>query len=130
MRPLLIEANLATDLHTRNIVPKASELEHMSEDDLESHLGRPETADILRIGSNARDPNLPAYLVRPASRKQMPSWSAIPDIRIIDYGEAFMVGEKPHTLRTPLPVRAPEALLQDNLDYRVDLWSAGCAVRR
>ncbi|OQE05541.1 hypothetical protein PENVUL_c023G08309 [Penicillium vulpinum] len=27
---------------------------------------------------------------------------------------------------TPLPVRAPEVIFQDRIDYRVDLWSMGC----
>ncbi|KAL1858582.1 hypothetical protein Plec18167_003547 [Paecilomyces lecythidis] len=30
------------------------------------------------------------------------------------------------TLHTPLPVRPPEAIFKDQLDYHVDLWTMGC----
>lgn len=39
-----------------------------------------------------------------------------------------MEDEKPKTLNTPLSLRAPEVVFEDEWDYRVDLWGAGCTV--
>lgn len=75
--------------------------------------------------------NIPSYIVRPASVpagicQSLRGMSSC--IKIIDFGEAFLKGEGPDTLHTPLAVRAPEALFGDQIDYRVDLWSYGCLV--
>lgn len=101
----------------------------MSTDGLEKQLGIPETAEVLRIDGGPLGSNVPRYLVRPASPKRAVTSVLKPEIRLVDFGEAFLAGEEPKALRTPLALRAPEALFEDSLDYRVDLWSAGCAVR-
>ncbi|RCI10732.1 hypothetical protein L249_5174 [Ophiocordyceps polyrhachis-furcata BCC 54312] len=49
-------------------------------------------------------------------------------VKITDFGEAFFTNSPPHPLHTPLPVRAPEVVFGDRLDFRVDLWSAACMI--
>jgi serine/threonine protein kinase len=51
-------------------------------------------------------------------------------IKIVDFGESFLQQNTPHTLHTPLPVRAPEVIFRDFLDYVEHLWSLGCMVRK
>jgi len=70
---------------------------------------------------------MPTFLVEPTSFPNflypLPS-----QVKIIDFGESFFSGDVPDTLHTPLPVRPPEVIFGDKLDYRVDLWTAGCLV--
>ncbi|KAF2126322.1 hypothetical protein P153DRAFT_377938 [Dothidotthia symphoricarpi CBS 119687] len=47
-------------------------------------------------------------------------------IKIVDFGESFLGHDIPDSFHTPLPVRAPEIVFGDKLNYRVDLWSMGC----
>jgi serine/threonine-protein kinase SRPK3 len=70
---------------------------------------------------------MPSYLVRPTSYPADVS-SPQQQIKIIDFGESFSEHDVPETLHTPLCVRAPEVIFGEKLDYRVDLWSAGCMV--
>lgn len=70
---------------------------------------------------------MPKYLVRPTSYPADLSLS-LHQIKIIDFGESFLSSDIPNTLHTPFPVRAPEIIFDDKLDYRVDLWSMGCMV--
>ncbi|KAK9369431.1 kinase-like domain-containing protein, partial [Lipomyces kononenkoae] len=61
-------------------------------------------------------------------RKSPRAWhtrSSYP-IKIVDFGESFLHTTVPRTLHAPLPVRAPEVIFRDRLDYHVDLWSMGC----
>jgi hypothetical protein len=43
------------------------------------------------------------------------------DIRVIDLGEAFTRGAEPKELHVPRVLQAPEMILIDSFDYRVDL---------
>lgn len=70
---------------------------------------------------------MPKYLVRPTSYPVDLSLSLHP-IKIVDFGESFLSNNIPHTLHTPLSVRAPEIVFEEKFDYRVDLWSMGCMV--
>lgn len=117
------------DVHTGNIVLKSPELERMSERDLQTYLGTLETAEVVRSDGKPLEANVPTCLVWPALRKHGFSRTTGPEIRLVDFGGAFEMGNEPKAVRTPLPVRALEALFGDSVDYRVDLWSAGCAVR-
>ncbi|KAL5115643.1 hypothetical protein ACEQ8H_006442 [Pleosporales sp. CAS-2024a] len=45
---------------------------------------------------------------------------------MIDFGQSFLSDEYPGVLSTPLPIRAPEIIFKDEVDYRVDLWSMAC----
>jgi len=54
----------------------------------------------------------------------------VEDLRIIDFGEAFVQGAEPAELAQPDVLRAPETIFTGNFDFRLDLWRAGIVVRR
>lgn len=84
---------------------------------------------VTRVDGKPVEHNLPTHLVRPALFRIKELLSS-PVVKIIDFGEAFLNSDAPSTLHTPLSVRAPEVVFGDPLDHRVDLWSAGCLVRK
>lgn len=51
------------------------------------------------------------------------------DLRIIDFGEAFLQGAEPKKNAQPGTLRKPETIFKDKFDYRLDLWRAGIVVR-
>lgn len=91
-------------------------------------LGQPELGWVERRDGKDLEPGVPAYIVKPTSYGTR-SWNSTQSIKIIDLGESFLSTAAPHTLHTPLSVRAPEVIFQDQIDHRVDLWSMGCMVR-
>ncbi|KAJ5200169.1 hypothetical protein N7472_005373 [Penicillium cf. griseofulvum] len=88
-------------------------------------LGKPEIGYVKRCDGKDLEPGMPEYIVKPTSYP-MHSRDLTQTVKIIDFGESFLRTSVPETLHTPLPVRAPEVIFQDRIDYRVDLWSMGC----
>ncbi|KAF2875293.1 kinase-like domain-containing protein [Massariosphaeria phaeospora] len=115
------------DLHTRNLTFVIPSLHTLTEAELLQKLRSPEIGVVTRKDGKPLEPGLPAYLVRPTSYPADVSLSQ-QQIKIIDFGESFSKNDVPETLHTPLCVRAPEAIFGEKLDYRVDLWSAGCMI--
>lgn len=72
---------------------------------------------------------MPEYLVSSASFPQGLSLDSSSSFKLIDLGEAFFERDPPGTIHTPLVVRAPEVILGERADHRVDLWGMGCLVR-
>jgi serine/threonine protein kinase len=99
----------------------------LEEDEFFRKLKPPEIGQITRMDGKPLEPGMPEYLVRPASYPVALALASCP-IKLVDFGETFMSNDIPGTLHTPLPVRAPEIIFGDKLDYRVDLWSMGCMV--
>lgn len=116
------------DLHTRNLAFTMPCLDKLSEDVLFEILGKPEIGRLQRHDGKDLELGMPEYIVRPTAYRTR-SWNSSQSIKIIDFGESFLCTAAPHTLHTPLSVRAPEVLFQDQIDYHVDLWSMGCMVR-
>ncbi|KAJ9362140.1 hypothetical protein DTO027B9_571 [Paecilomyces variotii] len=112
------------DFHTRNLAFTMPSMD-ISEEEFIELLGTPEISYVQRSNGKALEPNIPEYIVRPASYRTFP-WRSSNSIKIVDFGESFLPTTIPQTLHTPLPVRAPEVIFGDRLDYRVDLWSMGC----
>lgn len=119
------------DIHTRNIVFKDAHWDRLTEQDLFTLLKKPETGKVTSHDGRPLGEGTPRYLVLPSSlRISKNATSRNPEIRLIDLGEAFTRANRPKTLHTPLALRAPEVIFEDEWDYRVDLWSAGCTVWR
>jgi serine/threonine-protein kinase SRPK3 len=120
-------ADLLSDLHTRNIAFTIPSLDSISEEALLDRLGSPRTGLIRAFDEGPLPPGIPRYLVwsadTPADKASLET-----SIKLIDFGESFLPGNRPQTLHTPLALRAPELLLGDEWDSRVDLWASGCAV--
>jgi serine/threonine-protein kinase SRPK3 len=117
----------SADLHTRNLAFAIPSLHTLTEAELLQRLRRPEIGTVTRKDGQVLEPGMPAYLVRPTSYPVDMALSQ-QQIKIIDFGESFSEDDLPETLHTPLCVRAPEVIFGEKLDYRVDLWSAGCMV--
>lgn len=100
----------------------------MTEEDLIKTLQKPRTGQVSGLNDQPLCPSLPRYLVWPPSVPTPDKILSNP-VKIIDFGESFTQTNKPTTLHTPLAMRAPEIILRDNWDHRVDLWSLGCTVR-
>ena len=117
------------DLHTRNLVFTIPDIHNLTEEKLTGMLGVPEVGHIRRSDGRDLEPGVPEYIVRPTSRwTRLWNPDSTPSVKLIDFGEAFLQTAPPQVLHTPLPVRAPEVIFEDRIDYRVDLWSMGCMV--
>lgn len=90
-------------------------------------LGSPEVEELARLDGKPLDNSLPKQLVKSA---EWETWvdEDEEDIRILDFGEAFLQGNEPKVLAQPGQLRVPELIFTDCFDYRVDLWRAGCMV--
>lgn len=117
--------SFSIDLHTRNLAFVIDDMDDVPEQEFVGTLGKPETGRVYKSDGKDLGPGIPQYIVRPARRSSCRSSSFI---KIVDFGESFLQQNAPQTLHTPLPVRAPEVIFGDRLDYRVDLWSLGCMV--
>jgi serine/threonine-protein kinase SRPK3 len=75
------------------------------------------------------DPGVPKELIKNAGWDE---WidEDDEDIRLIDWGEAFVQGAEPSKLAQPGGLNAPETIFTNRFDYRIDLWRAGCTVQR
>lgn len=102
-------------------------LDNVPEEEFIQILGKPGVGYVQRRDGKEMELGVPEYIVRPASYRTH-CWNSAQTIKIIDFGESFLRSALPHTLHTPLPVRAPEVIFQDHIDYHVDLWSMGCMV--
>lgn len=113
------------DLHTRNLAFSIPCIDNVTEGQFTEMLGKPDIGYVRRTDGKTLEPGIPEYVVRP-SLYRTHSWNLAQSVKIIDFGESFVHTTIPQTLHTPLPVRAPEVIFQDRIDYRVDLWSMGC----
>ncbi|KFZ12237.1 hypothetical protein V502_07207 [Pseudogymnoascus sp. VKM F-4520 (FW-2644)] len=68
-----------------------------------------------------RPPHLPQHLVRTADWGM---WYDYPSehIRILDWGAAFPLSDRPTSISQPLGLRSPETVFIGSFDYRHDLW--------
>lgn len=101
-------------------------MDNIPDEEFVKTLGKPDIGPVCRDDGQALEPGVPEYMVRPVGTRLRPLSNTV---KIIDFGESFMQQTSPRTLHTPLPVRAPEVIFGDQLDYRVDLWCLGCLVR-
>ncbi|KAF2845256.1 kinase-like protein [Plenodomus tracheiphilus IPT5] len=113
------------DLHTRNLAFAIPPVQALREEDFLQKLGQPETGIVQKKDGQPLGPGVPRYLVKPTSYP-IDVKSSFRSIKIVDFGQSFLSDECPGALNTPLPVRAPEIIFRDKVDYRVDLWSMGC----
>ena len=115
------------DLHPGNVVFANKLTPHRSGTDRLRSLGTPTTSDVIVPSGCSLTPQLPQYLVVPAS---FPSFTRDPEscqVKIVDFGEAFLHGQQ-RKIRCPLVFRAPEAVLTSQWDLQADVWSLGCTV--
>ena len=117
------------DVSSRNICFTCSRLLQMNTEDLFDVLGAPELEVLARLDGKPLEQSVPRHLVKTAG---WDNWTDEDeeDLRIIDFGEAFLQGAEPTGLAQPDALRAPETIFTNHLDCRLDLWRAGIVVRR
>ncbi|KAJ6267041.1 kinase-like domain-containing protein [Bipolaris maydis] len=106
------------DLHTRNLAFTIPSIHDLHEEHLLQKLGQPETGRVQRTDRKPLEPNLPAYLVRPASYP-INIKSSFDTIKIVHFGQSFFNNDSPGAFHTPLYYRAPEIIFNDNVDHRI-----------
>ncbi|KAI5196896.1 kinase-like protein [Aureobasidium subglaciale] len=116
------------DLHTGNIVFADHGLSLLSEDELFKKLGTPRIGQVTRSDGSPLGHEVPDYLVWSARLPTADLNTAKPSIKLIDFGESFFLNDRPQTLHTPLAIRAPELLFDDDYDLSVDCWALGCTM--
>ena len=111
-----------------NVAFTCNALAHLTDEEFFKVLGAPESEELARLDGKPLDEGLPNQLVKAADWIR---WTdeTVEDLRIFDLGEAFLKGAEPKMLAQPRQLKAPETILTDSYDYRVDLWSAGIVVR-
>ncbi|PWY80089.1 kinase-like protein [Aspergillus eucalypticola CBS 122712] len=110
-----------------NIAFSCTNFSHASKEELFAVIGSPEVEELARLDGKPLDNSLPKQLVKSA---EWETWvdEDEEDIRILDFGEAFLRGNEPKVLAQPGQLRVPELIFTDCFDYRVDLWRAGCMI--
>ncbi|THZ38556.1 kinase-like protein [Aureobasidium pullulans] len=116
------------DLHTGNLAFMIPGLKLLSEEELSKKLGKPRVGPVGRPDGEPLEPGMPEYLVWPARLPANDLNFEKSSVKLIDFGESFRSDNKAETLNTPLALRAPEVLFQDEYDLRVDYWSLGCTM--
>jgi len=103
-------------------------LAFLPQNDLFEILGVSEFEALARVDGQALEPGVPKQLVKKAG---WVNWidEDDEDIRLIDFGEAFVQRSKPNRLAQPPDLWAPETIFTDHFDHRLDLWRAGITVR-
>ncbi|OXV09092.1 hypothetical protein Egran_03145, partial [Elaphomyces granulatus] len=138
------------DIQPRNLATTIPNLRGLAEATVVEYFGgNPSRGPVLRWdGTHKNDPEIgrsvPAEVVETSSLKLAEKMAQdgkllqLPDLKIVDFGQAFIREPKqkfnklPYNLYTPETYRAPEILVYKtfNLDnpFAADLWSAGCAI--
>ncbi|KAL4886050.1 kinase-like domain-containing protein [Aspergillus karnatakaensis] len=97
------------DLHSNNILFKASNLETLGVDEVYKHIGEPQRLPVTRLDKAPNGPEVPCYCAPPAL--MFTPAEDIQDAQIIisDFGESFFQNDTSRTeLHTPVLMLPPE----------------------
>ncbi|KAG9943986.1 kinase-like protein, partial [Aureobasidium melanogenum] len=120
--------DISPDIHTGNLAFCMPGLDSLSKNKLFETYGTPKTGLVTRTDGGSLRPGVPDYLVWSASFPASGLNLEESSVKLIDFGESFFFYEKSKALHTPLPLRAPEVLFDEEYDLRVDCWSYACAM--
>ncbi|RKK95933.1 hypothetical protein BFJ71_g8109 [Fusarium oxysporum] len=113
-----------------NVLVKLANLDHLSEEELLSLLGRPEEVQVQTESGEDLPSSSPKYLVQPADISQLGNEFLTEEICVIDFGESFKFSSPPEDLGIPENYLPPEILLEhpDAIGPACDLWALGCTL--
>lgn len=122
--------NSISDFRPANILVKLTNLNHLSEDDLLSILGRPEKTYVRTESGEDLPKSSPRYLVIPADTSRLSDEYLTDKICVVDFGESFPISSPPTDLGIPENYLPPEILLdQENaISQACDIWALGCTL--
>lgn len=112
-------------------------LDGLSESQISTSLGSPQTTRVIQVATNTGCETWPAsaprYLVNPINWETRGGGEArlrfLTDrICIADFGESFDANDLPEDLEIPQEYRAPEYILDKRLGIESDLWALGCTL--
>lgn len=78
-------------------------------------------------GHQALPSSMPSHLVKCADWDMWTDRDE-EDIRLIDWGLAFQMGQVVASIAQPIDLRSPETFFSAYIDHHHDLWRAGCVV--
>jgi hypothetical protein len=116
-----------TDISGSNLIFTARRLNRSSIKSIFKTIGAPESEKLTYLDDRPFPLGIPEQLVEKTS---WDDWidEDEEDVRIIDFGQAFLHGAEPIDLAEPGDLQVPEKIFAGHFDYRVDLWRAGCTV--
>lgn len=100
-----------------------------SNDGIFRYLGFPKPEKLVRLDGRPLEPSLPKELVKRIECTTLWADEDLEDLRLLDWGQAFVQGHEPAKLAQPRGLWPPETIFTKELDFRVDLWRAGATVR-
>ncbi|KAK3985430.1 kinase-like domain-containing protein [Cladorrhinum sp. PSN332] len=123
------------DFRPSNILIKLTNLDHLSEDDLLSLIGKPTQCQVKSESADELPAGSPRYLVHSADLSEIGSKYLTEEICVIDFGESYHIDSPPEGLGIPENYLPPEVLLQNeeeslkDLDgLACDIWALGCTL--
>lgn len=115
------------DISAGNVTFTCHSLLNDEDDDLLDLVSEVYTANPLP--DKVLPPHLPKQLVQTL---KWTNWEdeTEEDIRLVDWGSAFLVGETlpVEAMAQPIDLRSPETFFIGKFDYRHDIWRAGCVM--
>ncbi|MCJ1343707.1 hypothetical protein MMC31_001903 [Peltigera leucophlebia] len=83
---------------------------------------------LVRTDNAPIGPEAPSYIVHPM-RTGIPC-DEVTDcqVKISDFGSAFIVGHEPEYGETTIPMTPPEVIFNQKLTLSMDIWSLGCTL--
>lgn len=83
---------------------------------------------LVRTDNAPIGPEAPSYIVHPM-RTGIPC-DEVTDcqVKISDFGSAFIVGHEPEYGETTIPMTPPEVIFNQKLTSSMDIWSLGCTL--
>jgi serine/threonine-protein kinase SRPK3 len=117
------------DLTSNNVLLELANFDHCTEDEVYQRLGRPKEDNVRTLVGDSNGSQAPKYLVEPADLSQLNSYLT-GNIRVIDFGESFFLGNPRNKSGTPPAFRAPEIFFNRNVlnGKASDVWALACTI--
>ena len=125
---LILLADTDLDIRANNIVFTANKLSKLDKKGLFEIIGEPSAEKVTAINGAALMTGQPSQLFKAATWERWDD-NDEEDIELIDFGQSFPRADpRPDDVYHTPDYRAPETVLNEDFDWRIDLWSVGITV--